>query len=790
MGGYWAEALPRLDRLPIGDMTHWIDPQPVPVSKTLRDAVGGHPLVAATLARRGIMTPAAALAFLDPTHYAPASGAALPDLDRAVERIWHALTAGESIAVWGDFDVDGQTSTALLAEALGEISVQAGQAQPIRYRVPKRDQGHGIHLSGLDELLDQGVTLLVTCDTGVDAFGAIQHAVARGCDVIVTDHHDLPDSLPPALAVVNPKRLSEGHPLWGLPGVGVAYKLAERLFERAGFAKPEMALDLVGLGIVADVATQTADVRYLLQRGLEVLRAADRVGLRALVEQAELRADGLTEEHIGYQLAPRLNALGRLGDANRGVELLLTEDVSQARILAAEMDGLNYERRLIAEQINQAALSQIEREPSLLDYRALVVAGHGWHLGILGLVAGRLAQRFKRPAVVLSLAQSGVARGSARSVPGCDIHLALKGTANLLLRFGGHPGAAGLSLDQSNLEAFRKALSRSVVAVWDSVAASPGLQVDSYVSLDQLSLELVSELERLAPFGPGNPPVQLATCNLRVVGDVAIGREEEHRRLTVVDERGTQQTVLWWQGADQPLPEGRFDLAYVLRARDYRGETQLQVEWVDARPQQQATEVASTAARKVVDWRAEADPIRALDSLPEGGVTVWAEGGQSNILGKRVATDRLSLSPTTTIVIWSAPPGPAELAYALQAVNPATVYVVAAEPATTGWRIFVERLTGLVKHDLRTRGGRVNIQRLAATLGHREVTARVGVEWLAARGQLRLIEIDQDSVTLQEGGEPPLDFQGVESRLRHLLDETAAYRRHFRTAPVEMLGIG
>ncbi len=778
-------------------MANWIDPQPVVVSDALREAVGGHPLVATALACRGITTPKTACAFLDASHYAPAPAADLPDVGRAADRIWRALVAGEQVAVWGDFDVDGQTGTALLVEALHELSstlraqhAHSGLSVPLRYGVPIRGQGHGIYLPALDEWLDQGVTLLITCDTGVDAFDAIERAAAQGCDVIVTDHHDLPDSLPPAFAIVSPKRLPIDHPLYELPGVGVAYKLVEYLLKRTGHSdEPEAALDLVALGIVADVANQVADVRYLLQRGLEALRTTGRVGLRALVEQAELRPDGMTEEHIGYQLAPRLNALGRLGDANRGVELLLTRDLAQARILAAEMDGLNYQRRLITSQIIQAALTQVERDPSLIDYRALVVAGHNWHPGVLGLVAGHLANRFQRPAVVLSLSQDGPARGSARSVPGCDIHAAIKRTADLLLRFGGHPGAAGLTLDPLDLDAFRKALSRSVEAVWDPTAASPGLQIDAYVSLDELSLGLVSELERLSPFGPGNPPVQLATRNLRIIGDAIIGRDGEHRRLVVVDERGAQQTVLWWQGADQPLPEGRFDLAYALRARDYRGEMQLQVEWVDARPDERVMESIIHPARTVVDWRGKADPRMALAELPEGAMAVWVEGEDLGTSEKMGGKDRLNLTPSPVLVIWTAPPGLAELAYAIQAVDPTTVYLVAVEPATARFRYFLERLTGMVKHDLRMRGGRVFVPRLAAALGHREATIRVGLEWLMARGELRIAETHEDTLLLQAGGELSLDSQNVEFRMRRLLDETAAYRRHFRLAPLGTLGI-
>jgi len=773
-------------------MADWIDPQPVVVSDALREAAGGHLLVGTALARRGITTPAAARAFLDADYYEPAPAADMPGVDLAADRIWHALTTGERIAIFGDFDVDGQTSTALLVEALLKLSsaVRAEPGVTLQYRVPARDQGHGITLRALEEVLDQGVTLLITCDTGVDAFAAIGRASNRGCDVVVTDHHDLPESLPPALAIVNPKRLDIDHPLRELPGVGVAYKLVEYLFQQTEHPEEtEAALDLVALGIVADVATQVADVRYLLQRGLGVLRATERVGLRALVDQAELRPDGLTEEHIGYQISPRLNALGRLGDASQGVELLLTQNLARARILAAEMDGLNYQRRLVTSQIFQAALTQIERGPALLDYSALVIAGHDWHPGVLGLVAGRLAEQFQRPAVVLSLTEDGRARGSARSVPGYDIHAALKDSADLLLRFGGHPRAAGVTLESANVESFRKALSRAVAKVWDPVAASPGLQIDAYVSLDQLSLELVNELERLAPFGPGNPSVQLATRDVYIVEDSVIGRDGEHRRLVIADERGTQKTVLWWQGAGQGLPEGHFDLAYALRERDYRGEMQLQVEWVDARPRSASSLSSSASERVVVDSRKEVDPLVALVSLPQTETVIWAEGMDPGISETIGGADRLGLNPAQVLVIWTAPPGPAELARAVQTVKPDEVYLFAFEPEAVEFRPFVQRLAGMLKYDLELREGRVNIQRLAAALGHREVTVRVGLEWLVARGQLRIVETGEHTLTVQAGGGPSFDTQEVQSRLRRLLKETTAYRRFFCSAPPEKLGI-
>ncbi len=297
------------------------------------------------------------------------------------------------------------------------------------------------------------------------------------------------------------------------------------------------------------------------------------------------------------------------------------------------------------------------------------------------------------------------------------------------------------------------------------------------------------ELERLAPFGPGNPPLQLATLDLRIVEDAIVGRDGAHRKLVVADEGGATQTVLWWQGADQPLPEGRFDLAYAMRARDYRGDMQLQVEWVDARGRRPIEGPPSRSSRKAVDWRMVANPSLALAELLEGNVAVWTEGEDRSIVDKMRGTDRLNLQPSPALVIWTAPPGPAELAQTLRVVDPDTVYVIAVEPPTAGWRLFLDRLAGMVKHDLRVRGGETSIPKLAALLGHREATVRAGLDLLEARGLLTIVSADKDTLTLGIGDEPVLDSQNFVSGLRRLLDETAAYRRHFRFAPLELLGI-
>ena len=364
----------------------WLEPQEISVPAEMTALVGGHPLVAQTLARRGIHTPEAARSFLDPDHYQPASPTELPGLAAAASRLAGAVQQHESICVWGDFDVDGQTATTVLVSTLRALGAE------VTFHIPVRDrESHGVNLPVLREIIARGVKVILTCDTGITAHEAADNACQQGVDFIITDHHDLPPTLPEAVAIVNPKLLPDNHALGTLPGVGVAYKLAEELCNlmRPLSFQASSLVDLAALGIVADIAVQTGEARYLVQRGLEMLRKTDRPGLKALMESAELNPAWMTEEHIGFVIAPRMNALGRLADANLSVEFLTTQDLGRARVIATMLEGLNARRQLLTSQVFQAAQAQIEREPALLDDPVLVLWQPSWPAGVIGIVASR-----------------------------------------------------------------------------------------------------------------------------------------------------------------------------------------------------------------------------------------------------------------------------------------------------------------------------------------------------------------------------------------------------------------
>ncbi len=731
-----------------------------------------NPLLARLLVQRGIRTVEAARAFTDPAAYQPAPPTDLPDMDAAVSLLGDAIAAQTPVLVWGDFDVDGQTSTALLVSILRKFGAN------VRCHVPHRlTEGHGIRPENLAEELRTGAKLVITCDTGIAAHDAVATVHAAGAQIIITDHHDLPDTLPPADAVINPKRLPAGHPLRELPGVGVAFKVAEALSAAQGNrTAADALLDLVALGIVADVARQTGDTRYLLQGGLQTLRRAERLGVRALCEISNLQPENLTAEHIGFWLAPRLNALGRLGDATEGVELLTTDDWGRARILAAQLDALNDRRKLLVDRTVVQALGMLADAPSLAEQNAIVLAARDWHPGVLGLACTRLVGQLRKPVILLTR-REGQLRGSARSIAGCDIHRAIKTQADLLDTFGGHPLAAGLALPEDRLNDFRRGVSAALAAC--VAQFQPELTIDAVVSLADLNADLLATVRQLAPFGAGNPPVTLAVNDVRVERTTVFGRARTHRRVTVANDAGDTAQLIWWNSADTPPPAGTFDVALTIARDDFRGGG-VQLVWQDARLREKPV---TRPKRHIEDWRTAENP-RTLLQLPDA--VFWAN---EKLPGAARLTRLETLSPPLkTLVIWQSPPGDDVLREMLSRLQPENVRVVARLSALDTPPAFMAYLMGLIKYALAHDAGQLAIANIAAAMVHREATVRLALDWLIARGKLRTIARTDDMMVVRaDHAAPRRDASALQTALRDLLAETAAYRAFFRTARLDAL---
>ncbi len=545
-----------------------------------------HPVLAQILYNRGYSDPGEALRFL--TGRLPdLNPFLLPDMNLAVTRIRQAIRAEDPIAVYGDFDTDGVTATALLVQALRALNAV------VEPYIPHREEdGYGLNSSALMQMAQDGFRLVITVDCGIRSMQEVQDARAVGLDLIITDHHSVGVDLPDALAVVNPKRADNKYPETMLAGVGVAYRLADALFRAArSFGEPvgvtlEDLVDLVAVGTVADLAPlNSLENRALVIQGLAALNAARRPGLYALMEEAHLRPGKLKAINIGFGLGPRLNAAGRLEHASTAYELLTTDDFDQARVLASELQEINVRRQ------DETRLSEIvARELALrglegVDPPLLFAADESFLPGIVGLMAGRLAEEFYRPAVVVEINRAtGECRGSCRSIPEFDILHALDQCADLMVRHGGHAQAAGFTVRLENLDDLRMRLFElAAEALWDD-DLRPELDIDAEVPLDMLTIDLARELARLEPTGHLNPQPMLATYGVPVLDARPVGRDNAHLKLTLGEASLRLDAIAFRQGAlTYDLPR-RVDIAYHLEINEWNGRERPQLNVRDIRP--------------------------------------------------------------------------------------------------------------------------------------------------------------------------------------------------------------
>jgi len=763
-------------------MTRWIDPTPVQVPASF-SSLGLPPLIEQTLFRRGITTLEAAHAFLHPDSL---PSTPFPGIEPAVERILLAIRKKEKVCVWGDFDVDGQTSTTLLVQTLQAAGADVSYYIPVRGR-----ESHGVHIESLKPILDNGVTLIVTCDTGITAHEAIAYANSRGVDVVVTDHHDPGETLPEAAAIVNPKLLEEGHLLGNLAGVGVAYKVAEALLSGSSSTNtgltPDNLLDLVALGLIADVALLRGETRSLAQKGLQRLRKTDRLGLKIIAEMSNTNLETLTEETIGFTFAPRLNALGRLGDANPAVELLLTHDSARARVLATQIEGLNAQRKLLTSQVYGAAETLLRQNPQWLTEPAIVLAQPNWPGGVVGIVANRLVDRYHKPAILLTESEDGILRGSARSVEGLHVTDAIASQKDHLLGFGGHPMAAGLSLKKDKLAEFRRGFGKAIEKqLGSTVREEPTVEIDAWLTLNDIHLELANALELLAPFGAGNPSLMLATRRVKMKSVSTLGKAKEHLKVWVEDEGGAVRDILWWNGAGEELPEqgSLFDIAFSLRASTFRGEKQVSLEFEEFRIVEEAPAELRKRQVDIIDLRMES-PADALAAVEQqvSGLQIWAEGAD-----RAKGRGRHALQPADDLVIYTAPPSAEDLQAVMEMVNPRRVHVIAVAPPEESIEEFLSRMAGLAKFVINQRAGNVTVQELAEVTGQRVAAVQIGLEWLAAGGHVSA-QSENDAYFLSRGNAETNQYLQKELyvALKGVLQETAAYRAYVRRANVKSL---
>ena len=535
-------------------------------------------LLAGVLAARGITDPAEALTLL--AGDAPLSDPFLmKDMDKACQRLLRAVDEGETIVIFGDYDVDGVTATALLYEHL------KGMGASVKCMLPSREgDGYGLSRNAVRSVYEKGYRLIVTVDNGISALEEAAYAAELGVDLIVTDHHLPPARLPEAVAVVDPRREDDTSPFKSLCGAGVAFKLCAAL---EGCPPEEMldyCSDLAAVGTVADVMPLTGENRTLVKAGLQLLQQTDRPGIGALLEEVGLAGKPITSENVSYALAPRINAAGRMDSAASALQLILCEDELRAAELAHKLNEINAARQETEQQIARAAEQQLADDPSLLSDPVLLLWGRDWHQGVIGIVASRLVERCGRPVIVVSVDEQGEGKGSGRSVPGFNLHACIESCSDLLVRFGGHPMAAGLSVREENLPALRRRLNEWAARECP-VPGAPPLKCDLSIRLDRVSVDSVRALDQLAPYGADNPTPVFLLENAVIEGIYPVS-EGKHCRLRL--RQGNASLYAAWFGMPvQRLayePGDTVDAALHLSVYDSPRGAQLSGRIVDLRP--------------------------------------------------------------------------------------------------------------------------------------------------------------------------------------------------------------
>ncbi len=544
---------------------------PIPPASRLPWVAGFPPLIAQLLYNRGIVDPAQFDSFFAADERLMGDPFLLPDMHQAVSRIYSALLSGENIAVYGDFDADGVTATALLVRGLSEMG---GRVTPY---IPHRlNEGHGLNHTALEGLHKQGITLTITVDCGITAVDEVIHAQGMGQEIIITDHHSISGAIPPAIAVIDPKRADSAYPYPQLAGVGVAFKLLQAL--RGSW---EGMLDLVALGTVADIVPLLGENRYLVKRGIELLNEPQRPGLKEMILRAGLEPGRIDTHSISWVLGPRLNAASRMDHAIISYNLLLTDSPEEACQLAQALEERNAERQRLTSEVLVKARAQALSLGA--DAPLLVLGDRDYPAGVIGIVAGKLAKEFYRPVIVLEIGEE-VSRGSGRSIPEFDLIAALGECRDLLSRFGGHPLAAGFTLPSKNLDLLRERLLEMAAVQFATLDLRPHLLIDAEVPLSCFKGEVFKLIQKFAPFGHANSVPTFLSRKVQLVDCRQVGSNKKHLRLKLRQGNAIWGGVGFDLGGSLNELAPYLDIVYNLSVDRWGGEETLQLNILDFAP--------------------------------------------------------------------------------------------------------------------------------------------------------------------------------------------------------------
>ena len=532
-----------------------------------------NPITAQVLINRGIKSEIEAESFLSPKLFDLPSPNLMKDMEKAVIRLDEALEANQRVAIYGDYDVDGVTSTSLFYKFLKGLGMEV-----ITYNPDRLIEGYGINTGAVDKLHKSKTSLVISCDCGITAFSEVEYAKGLGIDFIITDHHLPPDRIPAAVAVLNPNQAGCTYPDKDITGVGVVFNFAiafrRHLRDRGYFDgnEPNLGdfLDLVALGTVADCASVTNTNRIFIKEGLKRMQTPKRAGIRALKEVSKINGP-LNSFDIGFKLGPRINAAGRLDDPGVAVELLIADDFDKARLIAENLNSENTKRQNIEKGILDEAISMIESEENINEMSALVLASRSWHQGVIGIVASRICERYGKPAFLIAIDEEGTGKGSGRSVEGADLHKILSGLEDLLEGYGGHKMAAGITIKEDNIDLFRRGLSDKIKKLKINNTGKK-IDIDMKVEFDDINIELIDEIEKLSPYGIGNnePVFLIESANIKSQKVF----KNKHLGITFSKE-GKTYSGIWFNLKEVvQLPES-VDIIFCPQINEWQGEKEV-----------------------------------------------------------------------------------------------------------------------------------------------------------------------------------------------------------------------
>jgi len=764
------------------------------IPEWLYEEVNNDNILAKILYNRGINSRDEVKKFLDNKNYKPTLPNDFPNMQEGVKKIVDAIDKDEKIMVYGDYDVDGITSTTILVTFLQQLGAK------VDYHIPDRfEEGYGMNKEIIKNIKGD-IDLILSCDCGISNYEEVRLAKELGIDVIITDHHDLPDDLPPADIILTPKFFNKEHRAYSLPGAGMAYYLVKGIINfinnNSNYKniynseiKRNQFLDLLALAIIADVVPLKEENRYLLKKGLKFLKETERKSLNKLFELSGINKKLINEEDIAFRIAPILNAAGRMENADIAVEMFLARDEKEIEKLANKLIKINSRRKEIQQKIIEEAEEMIKDQFSNKDSAIILYQPH-WHEGLLGIAAGRLAENYNLPALLMTLKEDGkTITGSARSIEEIHINNKLKKVNKYLIKYGGHAGAAGFSLQRDQYTIFKKKLSSLLEDELSKISREESIKVDAKINLNEIDIESYYSLRKLAPFGEENPKPLFITKNCQFIKSRSFSNNK-HKRL-VVEQNNVKKNAIWWWAGEKKAPE-KLNLIYNIDLNRFRGKENIQLtvkNIIDAKESGQSNNKYDYLnSLRILDYRNWKEREHIEDKLSKIENAVYYQEGSNSSYYKPVI-DRYGIGENNKLVLISFPPSLSILNDLIYNNEPSEIILAFNKKDLKEKEGFIKRLTAILKYILKEKNGKLKINEIAVLTGELEITVEVALKYLKASGYLNLEKIDENNyfIDFSEQKEK-VDKKLYKNKLKSLLKESMSFNKFLlKTGPGEIL---